>query len=265
MKLFMMPQTVPNRPTKGAVAPMVASTPVPRFMSRPAATSRRASRVAIRSLMPALSTRSADMRSSSRAASIRAGAMPRRVADAGIGIGERTLAVAERRERPAQSARRQPKLDVLGEPYGPSHERGEHQADHDGLHEDVGRHEHRPRRQVARQLRAADDRHLPRRRSWQAAGRGSCRQAGRRSRNVSHASRRRQASLPPDRDAASGTTPASKCFIPRAGRAQANCLRPGCISHAQLFTCLLRVRNDPCQGRARLDLDRSIYLKASAQ
>src|SRR5262245_52437068 len=26
MKLFMMPQTVPNRPTKGAVAPMVAST-----------------------------------------------------------------------------------------------------------------------------------------------------------------------------------------------------------------------------------------------
>ena len=29
MKLFMMPQTVPNRPTKGAVEPMVASTPVP--------------------------------------------------------------------------------------------------------------------------------------------------------------------------------------------------------------------------------------------
>ena len=34
MKLFMMPQTVPNRPTKGAVAPMVASTPVPRSMRR---------------------------------------------------------------------------------------------------------------------------------------------------------------------------------------------------------------------------------------
>src|SRR5262245_63630888 len=30
MKLFMMPQTVPNNPTKGAVAPIVASTPVPR-------------------------------------------------------------------------------------------------------------------------------------------------------------------------------------------------------------------------------------------
>jgi len=35
MKLFMMPHTVPNRPTNGAVAPMVASTPVPRRMRRP--------------------------------------------------------------------------------------------------------------------------------------------------------------------------------------------------------------------------------------
>ena len=34
MKLFMMPHTVPNRPTKGAVAPMVASTPVPRSCRR---------------------------------------------------------------------------------------------------------------------------------------------------------------------------------------------------------------------------------------
>src|SRR6187402_29702 len=29
MKLFMIPQTVPKRPTNGAVEPMVASTPVP--------------------------------------------------------------------------------------------------------------------------------------------------------------------------------------------------------------------------------------------
>ena len=35
MKLFMMPQTVPASPTNGAVAPMVASTPVPRVMRRP--------------------------------------------------------------------------------------------------------------------------------------------------------------------------------------------------------------------------------------
>ena len=37
MKLFMMPHTVPNRPTNGAVEPMVASRPVPLFMSRAAA------------------------------------------------------------------------------------------------------------------------------------------------------------------------------------------------------------------------------------
>ena len=34
IKLFMMPQTVPNRPTKGAVAPIVARMPVPRAMPR---------------------------------------------------------------------------------------------------------------------------------------------------------------------------------------------------------------------------------------
>ena len=42
MKLFMMPQTVPKRPTKGAVAPMVASTPVPTLSRRPACASMRA-------------------------------------------------------------------------------------------------------------------------------------------------------------------------------------------------------------------------------
>ena len=78
MKLFMMPHTVPNRPTKGAVAPMVASTPVPLFMSRPAATSSRASRVAMRSLMPALSATSEESCSSSTAASMSVGRMPRR-------------------------------------------------------------------------------------------------------------------------------------------------------------------------------------------
>ena len=35
MKLFMIPQTVPNSPTNGAVAPMVARTPVPRKIRRP--------------------------------------------------------------------------------------------------------------------------------------------------------------------------------------------------------------------------------------
>ena len=49
MKLFMMPQTVPNRPTKGAVAPIVASTPMPRPMRRPADASTRSSSHEMRS------------------------------------------------------------------------------------------------------------------------------------------------------------------------------------------------------------------------
>ena len=49
---FMMPQTVPNRPTNGAVAPMVASTPVPRAICRDIAASTRSSRSATRSLRP---------------------------------------------------------------------------------------------------------------------------------------------------------------------------------------------------------------------
>src|SRR5258708_22457734 len=41
IKLFMMPQTVPNSPTKGAVAPIVASTLVPRPIVRGVAASKR--------------------------------------------------------------------------------------------------------------------------------------------------------------------------------------------------------------------------------
>src|SRR3954449_3443374 len=44
IKEFMMPHTVPNNPTKGAVAPMVASTPVPRAIRRDIAASTRSSR-----------------------------------------------------------------------------------------------------------------------------------------------------------------------------------------------------------------------------
>ena len=162
MKLFMMPQTVPNRPTKGAVAPMVASTPVPLFMSRPAATSRRASRVAMRSLMPALSARSEDK------LQLEHGRIDQRRQDAAPptrrGRGHRP-AIA--RALIASSARRSRRIAAHSSMFLASHTvqvttRGEHQADHDGLHEDVGRHEHRPRREVARQLGAADHRQ----RSW---------------------------------------------------------------------------------------------------
>src|SRR6185437_12148903 len=65
MKAFMMPQTVPNRPTKGAVAPMVARIPVPREICLVMAASTRSSRNATRSLKPS-STMPADS-SASRA------------------------------------------------------------------------------------------------------------------------------------------------------------------------------------------------------
>src|SRR5258708_25060559 len=70
IKLFMMPHTVPNSPANGAVAPMVASTPVPRLILRLHAASIRSKRDAIRSLTPSLWARaSADSRNSATAAS----------------------------------------------------------------------------------------------------------------------------------------------------------------------------------------------------
>ena len=72
MKLFMMPQTVPNSPTNGAVAPMVARMPVPRIICRPAAASMRSSREAMRSFTPSGDIASADSRNSASAAPISA-------------------------------------------------------------------------------------------------------------------------------------------------------------------------------------------------
>ncbi|CAH2405990.1 conserved hypothetical protein [Mesorhizobium escarrei] len=60
MKAFMMPQTVPNRPTKGAVEPIVASTPVPRDMRRAAAASMRDRREVTRSFSPSPDTWSSE-------------------------------------------------------------------------------------------------------------------------------------------------------------------------------------------------------------
>jgi hypothetical protein len=66
-----------NSPTKGAVAPMVASSPVPLFISRAAATSARASRVATRSLMASLSEMPDDIRNSVAAAETKTCIIPR--------------------------------------------------------------------------------------------------------------------------------------------------------------------------------------------
>src|SRR5581483_4243415 len=52
MNAFMMPHTVPNRPTNGAVAPIVARTPTPRDTCRVIASSTRSSRKPTRSLKP---------------------------------------------------------------------------------------------------------------------------------------------------------------------------------------------------------------------
>ena len=82
MKLFMMPQTVPNRPTNGAVAPTVARMPVPRIICRPAAASTRSSREAMRSFTPAGERASADSRNSVSAAAISAAVPSRRPCEA---------------------------------------------------------------------------------------------------------------------------------------------------------------------------------------
>ncbi len=68
IKLFMMPQTVPNSPTKGDVAPMVASNPMPSRIRRASARTISPKLDAARSLMPASLEIPADIRASRMAA-----------------------------------------------------------------------------------------------------------------------------------------------------------------------------------------------------
>src|SRR3984893_13973409 len=68
IKLFMMPQTVPNSPTNGDVAPMVASNPMPSLIRRASARTISAKLDAARSLMPASLEIPADSRPSRIAA-----------------------------------------------------------------------------------------------------------------------------------------------------------------------------------------------------
>jgi hypothetical protein len=74
----MMPQTVPNRPTKGAVAPIVASRPVPCAMPLPARASILESSIASRSLTPS-ADRPSERLSSIVASSTRSATGPFRV------------------------------------------------------------------------------------------------------------------------------------------------------------------------------------------
>src|SRR4051794_29069653 len=68
IKLFMMPHTVPNNPTKGEVAPMVASNPMPRRIRRASARRISAKLDAARSLIPVSDEIPADSRASRMAA-----------------------------------------------------------------------------------------------------------------------------------------------------------------------------------------------------
>ena len=74
-KLSMMPHTVPNNPTNGAVAPMVARMPEPRAILRLAAISMRSSCQATRSLSPS-ARRLAEKRISLAAACIKCATGP---------------------------------------------------------------------------------------------------------------------------------------------------------------------------------------------
>src|SRR5580698_3159991 len=68
IKLFMMPHTVPNSPTNGEVAPMLASSPMPRRTLRASARTISAKLDAARSLMPLSLEIPADSRASRIAA-----------------------------------------------------------------------------------------------------------------------------------------------------------------------------------------------------
>src|SRR6267378_5560234 len=68
IKLFMMPHTVPNSPTNGEVAPMVASSPMPSLIRRASARTISAKLDAARSLMPLSLEIPADNRASRIAA-----------------------------------------------------------------------------------------------------------------------------------------------------------------------------------------------------
>ena len=76
MKEFMMPHTVPNRPTKGEVAPMVASRPMPKRTRRDSARTISAQLEAARSLMPASLEMPADSLASCMQAASSAGSTP---------------------------------------------------------------------------------------------------------------------------------------------------------------------------------------------
>ena len=155
MKLSMMPQTVPNRPTKGAVAPIVARTPVPRAILRPAACS-----IALElpgdALLEAVGAQAGgkpDLVSGRlhQNCAARAGA----VAELLVGLRERRAILQRAQVAPYRRARAA-QFEPFGEPDRPGDQRSDGKADHHRFHDDVGMDEHAPRGEILRQLRGAD-------------------------------------------------------------------------------------------------------------
>ena len=156
----MMPQTVPNRPTNGAVEPMVASTPVPRDIRRRRGQfdARQArSHPFLEPLARGVPERCRRQRD------LLARSLHQHRDGAGAAV-ERGCRLAQRR-RPADRrqclARPQPRageFDRLDQPHRPGDQRCEGEPQHHRFHHDVGCHEHAHRRQVLRQVEAAEAR-----------------------------------------------------------------------------------------------------------
>src|SRR5262249_49740666 len=145
MNEFMMPHTVPNRPTKGAVAPMVARMPTPREIRRVIAASTRSSRSATRFLKPSSTMPSDSL--ASRAVDVINWATASASVD---GLGEAAVAFQHPQAPPGEPLR-DAEFDGLGKPDRPGHQRGKCKPDHDHLHHDVGVEEHAPWRQIVRE------------------------------------------------------------------------------------------------------------------
>ncbi len=160
MKAFMMPQTVPNRPTNGAVEPIVARTPVPLAdaAARPAprcATSRDRHpflhAVGRERWSSAASAETLDLVGAAAPTSVQRRARARRP----IWPTASSSARAELSMRSTPRSRAcAGKFQRLGQPDGPGDQRGEGKPDHHALDHPVGGHEHSPRRQIVRQGRA---------------------------------------------------------------------------------------------------------------
>ena len=150
MKLFMMPHTVPNKPTKGAVEPIVASTPVPReILRRPRFDALELRGDALLDAVAAHGRQPDFLRG--RLHQSRQRVVPS--SDCALAWASVPHSRCAGSCAPRGAAAH---FEALGHKHRPGDQRGEDQTDHDGLHQTCGVPEHAPRRQVVRQLRAAD-------------------------------------------------------------------------------------------------------------